>query len=345
MEGGSSHDYRAAAGELTKIPGWKDADELLRECREKGEMMEEHVLQAAKEKELLAQQRAEARIKKAAKRRKIILAVTIPLLCLAVAFAIFFRVRILPERRYQAAVAAQEAGDVVTAYEGFLSMGEYKDSLERTDALYKAYKPAKLKAANVGDTVYFGSYEQDYDTKNGKEDIAWLMLAKEKKGILVISKYGLDAASFHNRQESVTWDNCALRKWLNSTFIETAFTPAEQKQLVPTIVLAQKNPKYETDPGKDTKDRVFLLSIDEAKRYFKTGAQRKCTPTYYAYKRGVAITNENNTSLCWWWLRSPGGEDDYAAFVNLQGAIHDYGSSVYNYKTSAVRPAMWIENN
>jgi len=252
-------------------------------------------------------------------------------------------VRILPERRYQAAVAAQEAGDVVTAYESFLSMGEYKDSLERTEALYKQYKPAKLKAAKVGDTVYFGSYEQDNDTKNGKEDVAWIVLAKEQKRILVISKYGLDAASFHNKQEAVTWNNCSLRKWLNSKFIETAFTPAEQKQLVPAIVKAQKNPKYEIDPGKDTKDRVFLLSIDEAKQYFQTDPQRKCTPTYYAYKRGVAVTNENNTMLCWWWLRNPGGEPDYAAFVNLQGVIHEYGSNVYNYKTSAVRPAMWIE--
>ena len=31
--------------------------------------------------------------------------------------------------------------------------------------------------------------------------------------------------------------------------------------------------------------------------------------------------------------------------VNLKGEIHDYGSSVYNYKTSAVRPAIWVENN
>ena len=193
--------------------------------------------------------------------------------------------------------------------------------------------------------MYFGTYEQDNDTKNGKEDVAWTVLAKEKNRILLISKYALDAASFHNRQEAVTWNNCALRKWLNSKFIETAFSVKEQEQLVPTFILAQKNPKYETDPGKDTKDRVFLLSIDEAKQYFKSDAQRKCTPTRYAYQRGVAINSENNISTCWWWLRTPGGEPDYAAFVNLQGVIHEYGSNVYNYKTSAVRPAMWIENN
>lgn len=35
-----------------------------------------------------------------------------------------------------------------------------------------------LEKAKVGDTVVFGSYEQDNNTKNGKEEIEWLVLKK-----------------------------------------------------------------------------------------------------------------------------------------------------------------------
>ena len=56
------------------------------------------------------------------------------------------------------------------------------------------YKNKILKSANVGDYVVFGSYQQDSKTSNGKEDIAWLVLAKEDNKVLVIR--GLEAPKF-----------------------------------------------------------------------------------------------------------------------------------------------------
>lgn len=54
-----------------------------------------------------------------------------------------------------------------------------------------AAKPKKLsKSVKVGDTVYFGKYEQDGNKENGKEKIEWKVLSKKGKKALLISKDG-----------------------------------------------------------------------------------------------------------------------------------------------------------
>ena len=65
----------------------------------------------------------------------------------------------------------------------------------------------------VGSIFIFGTYEQDNDTTNGKEPIEWIILDKRDDGSLVLmSKYALDYKPFHAKEESVTWQKCALRK-------------------------------------------------------------------------------------------------------------------------------------
>lgn len=51
----------------------------------------------------------------------------------------------------------------------------------------------KIKTANVGDIIVFGTYEQDNNISNGKENIKWLVLAKENNRVLVISDKALDS--------------------------------------------------------------------------------------------------------------------------------------------------------
>ena len=135
---------------------------------------------------------------------------------------------------------------------------------------------------NVGDIYVFGAYEQDNDKTNGKEKIEWQVFAKEGTKIFVISKYGLDAQPYNTEFVDVTWETCTLRDWLNDDFINTAFTNAE-KAMIPTVtVTADKYPDYETDPGNDTQDKVFLLSIEEAAKYFDSDTARECEVTEYA---------------------------------------------------------------
>lgn len=114
---------------------------------------------------------------------------------------------------------------------------------------------------------------------------------------------------------------------LNSEFISSAFSEDEKAMLLTVTVSADSNPEYNTNPGNATQDKVFLLSIDEANKYFESVDARQC---------GVGGDS------CWWWLRSPGVDRDYAAGVSNDGDIFEYGSTV-NSSKHAVRPALWID--
>ena len=202
----------------------------------------------------------------------------------------------------------------------------------------------KIKTANVGDIIVFGAYEQDNNTSNGKEDIEWLVLAKEDNKILVISDKALDCKPYNQSRDYVTWETCSLRNWLNNDFINAAFT-AEERAMIPTVtVSADMNPEYNTNPGNATKDKVFLLSIVEAEKYFTSDEARKCVPTEYAISNGASTSDsytKGGKATCLWWLRSPGFDQFIAAYVNYFGPALRYGRSVGNVSNS-VRPAMWI---
>ncbi len=194
-----------------------------------------------------------------------------------------------------------------------------------------------MRDAKVGDYILFGTYEQDNNTSNGKEDIEWLVLEIKDEKALVISKYALDCQPYNRRFREVTWETCTLRKWLNNDFINAAFS-AEEKAMIPTVtVSADKNPDYNTDPGEATQDQVFLLSITEMNKYFNSDSARQCEPTDYAAAKGDWALD----FLYGCWLRSPSLSQVYAAYVGGDtGGVDD---SRVSRSDLAVRPALWID--
>ena len=197
-----------------------------------------------------------------------------------------------------------------------------------------------LSEAKTGSLVSFGSYEQDNNTSNGNEDIEWIVLAREGDRILVISRYALDCQPYNAIQypEGTTWETCSLRKWLNDTFLNTAFSDEERGKIPQVTVSADKNPSFDTNPGNATTDQVFLLSITEANKYFSSESARQCKGTAYCYAQGAYKASNGN---CWWWLRSPGGGSNGAALVSDVGSVDCNGFDVY-FDLDAVRPALWI---
>ena len=306
--------YESAIRMLESIPGWKDADEQIYACKKK---IEE--LKAKQEADRLERERIEEKhriaVEKEKKKIKKIITITAPIVCVLIVFLILLKTVIIPKQKYNAAVA--------------------KYGQEYVDAFY---------ALNVGDTLVFGSYEQDNDTTNGKEDIEWLVLAKKGNRILVVSDKALDCKPYNQSRDVVTWETCSLRNWLNNDFINAAFT-SEERAMIPTVIVsADMNPEHNTNPGNATKDKVFLLSIVEAEKYFTSDEARNCVPTEYAISNG-AYTSDSYTkdgkATCWWWLRSPGISQDLAADVNSGGVVYENGNFV-DSDDIAVRPAMWI---
>lgn len=245
--------------------------------------------------------------------------------------------------KYDRAMEQIDAGEYEAAYK-LLDGLEYKDSEEKQKSIWPQYYKTLLRRVGVGATISFGAYEQNNDASDGAESIDWIVLAKSGNRLLVISKQGLDYRPFDEEyerfsSESITWDKCSLRRWLNDTFYASAFSEWE-KRMIPTVtVSAGENPEYDTNPGGATHDRIFLLSIDEAKRYFASDKTLcTCYPTEFASQKLSYSPTDKGRS--WWWLRSPGQSDGNTAYVT-PGGIRYYGNALWcDY--FAVRPAMWI---
>lgn len=242
----------------------------------------------------------------------------------------------IKECKYADAFVLMNVGKYSEAYDAFVALNGYKDSEMQAGEIWKQWKQMmlpickELEMATVGSYITFGAYEQEHNSTNGKDSIEWLVLAKEDNRLLVISRYALDCKSYNTEFTDVTWETCSLRTWLNKDFLNAAFSRVEQV-IIPTVtVSADQNPSYSTDPGKATQDKVFLLSITEAKKYFKTDSERR------SKENGNSRAQVVRDRL---WLRSPGGRGNCAAYVSEYG-IEDYGDLVFVHYD--VYPAMWI---
>lgn len=194
---------------------------------------------------------------------------------------------------------------------------------------------AKIKDASVGMTVQYGNYEQDNVIRNGKEPIDWIILEKTDEKALVISKYALDNMQFYPTEKDTNYAESTIRIWVNSDFINSAFSIKENNRILETEVASEYSIESGLQKGESTNDKLFLLSISEAKMYFSSDSSRGTIATEFANVRGAATPYNGN---CWWWLRTMDG-DEYAAMISTDG---DY--SCYNAVSNdaAVRPAMWV---
>lgn len=84
------------------------------------------------------------------------------------------------------------------------------------------------------------------------------------------------------------------------------------------------------------------LDVTYADRY---NMKSRVAPTAYAEKQGAYTSYHYNTETAdgdksgWWWLRSPGIYQNYAAGVKYGDSLgFDYVNSV----DACVRPALWV---
>ena len=224
---------------------------------------------------------------------------------------------VINDEKYAAAVELYSAGQDADAMAAFNALDGYKDSAAKMDEI----KAKCFSDASVGSTIFFGFYEQDNDTSNGKEVVEWLVLATEGNRALIISKYALDWLEYAEFGKDPFATPFSLPRWLNGTFYNGAFIPSEQNMIV-------------------SSDGVFLLSITEVNTYFSSDEARMCAPTEYAIARGARTMGADGRATCWWWLGSV-RESFYVAFVNYEGSV-DLGGIIAN-KKGGVRPALWID--
>lgn len=300
MAGGQILEYEAAIKMFESISGWRSADEQIASCHKMIEDInakeEAERLEYARRAEM-ARQKAERR----AKRIKKIMAT----ICAIIAFiglaTVFIVVYVIP---------TQKKNDFIAKY------GQ------------EVYD--KLGLVEKGACISFGKYEQDNDASNGKEDIEWIVLDVIDGKALVISKYALDAQPYNTYKNiDCIWESCSLRKWLNSTFVNDAFSDNE-KAMIATVTIEVQG-VYGIDFVQE--DQVFLLSVEEINEYFGSDRARRCKPTAYVQANGRGS---------YWWLRTPDKYPGYVTYVTSGGSIAE-GS--YDNSVLGVRPALWIYLN
>ncbi len=277
----------------------------------------------------------------------------------------------LQEENYQNALGLEDAGELRSAFALFSAMPGYKDADDRAAELKTLVAMQdELASAEKGTTVTFGSYEQDGNADNGAEPVEWYVLDRQEDRLILLSRYIIDIGPFHSDRVDITWEESTVRAWLNDEFIGAAFNGNEKQLLILTDVEPHANPKYPRDfqdrtitPGNATRDRVWLLSEEEAKAL--SAAMLKAESTKAAASGGTMgvhaketvsvvdpvgtwhsydITSNRTTYIDYsrnWWLRTPGDLQCKAMYVSEAGRLMYEGRYV-NMELFGIRPAICV---
>lgn len=201
---------------------------------------------------------------------------------------------------------------------------------------------------NRFDVLQFGVYEQDGDDTNGEEPVEWLVLDEKDDKLLVISKDTIVCISYNDVSESITWEKSILRLYLNNIFYNYYLTDEERDMIIPCTLMNNTVNEFGHSNGSNTVDRIFILSIDEYKKYFKNNEERISAGTKYTTTLGLQISStlpnadipiKNGT---FYWARNVGYHESDTACINWNGKINAYG---FDCKSDGmgVRPCMWLK--
>lgn len=195
--------------------------------------------------------------------------------------------------------------DVEQALAQFEALGDYSDAEKYVQ------RCKMLLEAAPGRVMTLGCWED--------KPIRWRVIAERGKQRLLLAEEAVARHPYCDRQIDATWATCGLRRWLNGDFLKAAFTAEERARIQFSKVENAPSPKYWTDGGPNTTDRLFPLRMEELEKYHV----------------------ENRSLDCWWWTRTPGMSLLSVAAVDRDGSVYEYGIN-NNYADGGVRPAMWI---
>ncbi len=208
-------------------------------------------------------------------------------------------------------------------------------------------EPVQEVPYHAGDHVAFGSYYQQNKNSSDMDPIIWIVMDVQDGKLFLISQYGLEKMAFHTRSDGSTWYESAVRDWLNNAFLRTAFSYEEQEAIQLTDVdlsASQGDSGWNSAgrAGRDSQDKVYLLSYREAKEYLRDMKSLLCIPTGYALSQGCFSRSSGllgGESTSWYWLRN-------SAFKNNAGVVDyngDFATCYIHHPYGVVRPVLWVD--
>lgn len=204
--------------------------------------------------------------------------------------------------------------------------------------------------------VYYGNFKQtkNQDGSFKTEPIKWRVLKNTNEKAFLLADQNLDTRKFNetnNQQTNITWTDSSIRAWLNGTgdytedsFVKDAFVSGEKAAVAQTETADNNQVSVSDDAS--IKDKVFLLSVDEAMDQDSgftnstySSEKRQAKNTDYAASKRTQTGND-------WWLRTQGKFNNSpinnsTACIYNSGYVSRYGGS--NGTLRGIRPAMNLD--
>ncbi|KIR03045.1 hypothetical protein P261_01860 [Lachnospiraceae bacterium TWA4] len=170
---------------------------------------------------------------------------------------------------------AEKEDAVREVRELFASLGDYMNS---QDYVKKCDTILEFKLGNI---VTYGSYK-------GKP-LRWKILEVEARRCLLFAEDVVDHKAYNTERTNMLWEICSLRQWLNHEFINEAFTPQERMAICAVERENPKNPKYSTQCGGPTNDKVTVFNDYEICEYLPNPEDRAIGKYYWLRTQGHGL--------------------------------------------------------
>lgn len=205
------------------------------------------------------------------------------ILVIVIAGIILVQVRRNIENTYELACSYMRDENYDEAISIFTDLGEYRDSAMMIAECEKRKGFATIKNAKVGDIVQYGNY-------NGNTD--WIVLDKvENEKLMLLACDSIGNIRYSDVNKEVNWETCSLRKWLNETYINEAFSVEEKKRIMLNDIGERGSKQWRITGEKIIQDRVILPTLTEVNSLYAMDIDVKLDemwilttgfPNYYA---------------------------------------------------------------
>ena len=226
--------------------------------------------------------------------------------------------------------------------------GEYPQTKVTDEALIASLN--RIDDINSKGYYEYGGeqYEKNYGTYYKIEPIHWRYLDSDGSSLFVTSEYLLSNQKFNKNSYSNNYKNSTIREWLNSDFLNKAFTD-DSYIITSTVDNSESTTGYTPNSHvcETTYDKLFLLSYQElynSEYGFTSNQARSCKATDYATS-SYCSTKPQYFNCGPYWTRSPRPQDSSTPnFVDFDGRLlYNMGTSAKANWAYGVRPALRFE--
>ncbi len=197
-----------------------------------------------------------------------------------------------------------------------------------------------------------------------KESLRWRVLERKGNDALVVAEsivgeHYFNATGSYNSlgnlvgtaDLAIDYAKSALRTYVTETLINDIFTEREIKSIVASTVINRPGesayPAYSGNLISSTKDKLFVLSYYEVKKYLGIEGEENlvmATPVKdYQLALGYKASEVVGSYYGGWWLRSNGNRVNFGYCVTPYGLIGKNTECSVNLDyVCGIRPAMWL---